>query len=552
MPTAFEISDRYVDELAQIFPTLATSLGVPGRHDRWGMFGLEGVEAAAAVGRRHRLALEPFLDADDPRERVAARVAVDAIDEDLERVAAGDHLLDLGHMASTFQRFRSVFDVMPVRTVEEREDVVRRLETIDQPINEYRELLTHGINSGQTVARRQVLSVIDQARNLAGSQSSFLQLAEGFGAAERTRLDQAIERARAVYAEFAGWLEDAYLPEAIERDAVGNDRYRRAANRLVGLEVDPAEAYEWGWEEFHRLADELNRVGSSILPDVGWDEVRAFLETDPGGTARSTGELASFVTEVLEEAVEQLSDRHFDVPEDIRPITVQIAPRGGPLGVSYVRPSEDLTRPGGVWYSIGDQTVFPLYQHRSTAYHEGFPGHHLQIATQMYQREKLSRFQRVLAWYPGFGEGWAMYAEVLMGELGYLERPESYFGMLAKQMYRAVRVVVDIGLHLGCEIPSASPIAPGERWSYETAVRFMQVYGFRTPAQAEGDVLRYLGWPGQAIAYKLGEREILSLREDTKRRLGAGFDLKRFHAALLENGQMRLDFLRELAAEQLS
>jgi uncharacterized protein (DUF885 family) len=144
-----------------------------------------------------------------------------------------------------------------------------------------------------------------------------------------------------------------------------------------------------------------------------------------------------------------------------------------------------------------------------------------------------------------------MYAEVLMGELGYLSNPQHYFGMLAKQMYRTARVVVDIGMHLEKKIDRASPIAPGEPWSFETAVEFMRVYGFRTADQARDEVLRYLGWPGQAIAYKLGEREILDIRAETMERLGEDFDLRTFHSTVLDNGSMRLDLLRDVVKERL-
>jgi uncharacterized protein (DUF885 family) len=289
----------------------------------------------------------------------------------------------------------------------------------------------------------------------------------------------------------------------------------------------------------------MERVAEEIRPGVGIDAVKEYLETDPEVTASGTAELVEFVERILGRAVDDLAGVHFDVPAQIRDVTVSIAAPGTPLGAYYLRPSEDFSRPGGVWYSIGEQDVFPLYQHVSTAYHEGFPGHHLQIATAMMRTKQISRFQRLLAWYPGYGEGWGMYAEVLMGELGYLDNPQHYFGMLAKQMYRASRVVVDIGLHLGKDIHESSPIEPGEPWTFETAVEFMQEYGFRTSAQARDEVLRYLGWPGQAIAYKLGEREILSIRDETRTRLGSGFDLRDFHSTVLDHGAMRLDLLRE-------
>ncbi len=554
MTSAFEISSRYVDEYCDLFPVAATYLGVPGRDGEWGDGGgLAAVEEAHALQQSFRTKLEPFLDDPDPRQALAAAVAVASADEHDESFRAGDHFKTVRHMASGFHRLRSVFDVMPTETEDDWADIVSRLETIDKPVADYQNLLREGISRGLVNARRQVDSLASQAEALAGDASSFLDIlgkAESAGHMSE-RLRSAVDHARAQAAAFADFLRTEYLPAASVEDASGPEEYQRAADRLVGIDIDPDEAYEWGWEEFHRLLSEMQKIGELIVPGGTFGEVKDFLETDPDGLAHSTDELVQFVKRILEEAVEDLAGTHFDVPDIIRPLTVQIAPPGGPLGVYYMGPSEDFSRPGGVWYAIGDQNEFPLYQHRSTAYHEGFPGHHLQIATARYHGENLSRFQRLLTWYPGYGEGWGMYAEVLMGELGYLESPKSYFGMLAKQMYRAARIVVDIGLHLGKTVADSSPIGAGDVWTFEAAVEFMKVYGFRTPAQAEAEVLRYLGWPGQAIAYKLGEREILSIRKETQDRLGDGFDLAAFHAVVLENGSMRLDMLRDVVRDRL-
>ena len=554
VPTAFEITDRYVDELCERNPLLATSLGVQGHDHEWGdVFGLPGIEALNDLARRYRAELDPHRDDPDPRQSLAARVTVASLDEQLSAHEAGDHFRDLRHLGSPFHQIRSIFDVMPSDTAEDWENITRRLETIDRAYGDYQDRLAEGVRRGIVVAERQVRSIIDQAAKVAGPGGSLLAIAAKAEAAGHLneRLERALYHARTAAGEFARWLQTAYLPHATPEDGVGEDRYRRQADRLVGLAIDPHETYEWGWEEFGRLLAEMARAGERILPGSSILEVKQHLESDPDGLAYSTDDLKAFVAEALARAVDDLAGTHFEVPDVIRPITVNIAPPGRPLGVYYLRPSEDFTRPGGVWYSLGGQQVFPLYQHVSTAYHEGFPGHHLQIATAMYHRDELSRAQRTLVWYPGYGEGWAMYAEVLMGELGYLEDPRHYFGMLAKQMYRAARVVVDIGLHLGKAIPESSPIAPGGVWDFETAVEFMRVYGFRTQAQAEAEVLRYLGWPGQAIAYKLGERELLDIRAETSERLGPAFDLKRFHEAVLTGGAMRLDMLRRVIRERL-
>ncbi|HET9260117.1 MAG TPA: DUF885 domain-containing protein [Acidimicrobiia bacterium] len=554
MSNVFEIADRLVDDLCAVSPVLSTMLGLPGSDDRWGNdLGLAGLDERRAIRARYEPQLTPHLEDPDPKDRLAARVILGSFSEAEEADRSGDHFRDLRHMASPFHRIRSIFDMMPTGTADARDNIVKRLETIAEPLADYRTLLGEGISSGMTVARRQVESVIAQTRRMSEDPTSLGVIVDKLDSEglKNNALAEAVVSARAAISEFGDWLEQHYLPKAVERDAVGRDVYLRAADRLVGMAIDPEEAYAWGWMEFARLHAEMERVAEEIRPGAGFEAVKDHLETDPEVTAAGTDELVAFVEERLRQAVDDLAGSHFDVPDLIKPLTVSIAPPGTPLGAYYTRPSEDFARPGGVWYSIGSQDVFPLYQHVSTAYHEGFPGHHLQIATAMIRKQQISRFQRLMTWYPGYGEGWGMYAEVLMGELGYLSNPQHYFGMLAKQMYRTARVVVDIGLHLEKEIDGSSPIAPGHPWSFESAVELIRVYGFRTADQARDEVLRYLGWPGQAIAYKLGEREILEIRTETRNRLGGEFDLNAFHSTILDNGAMRLDLLREVVAEHL-
>lgn len=551
--TAFELASDLVDDIVAVNPTLATSLGLPGANHLWGgSFGPVGIAESVGIYERYEPRLSQ-IESDEPRQRLAVRVMQGAVAETRASFEAGDQFRELRHLGSPLHRMRSIFDVMPTSTNADRADIVARLQTMGQPLDDYRDLLSEGMAENIIVARRQVESVLRQVRRMAEDPASFGAIATKVAASgiDAAPVEAASLQARAALSAFADWLETEYLPGAGQEDAVGADVYTRAADRLVGIAVDPDEAYVWGWEEFGRLRDEMQRVADTIVPGASVEEVKEHLETSTETTVAGTDALLDFVERTLETAVDDLAGSHFDVPDLIRPLTVQLAPPGTPLGVYYMRPSEDFSRPGGVWYSIGSQEVFPLYQHVSTAYHEGFPGHHLQIATAMSQSEEISRFQRLLTWYPGYGEGWGMYAEVLMGELGYLEDPRYYFGMLAKQMYRTARVVVDIGLHLGKTIDPSSPLAPDEPWTFDSAVRFMREYGFRTPEQARDEVLRYLGWPGQAIAYKLGEREILAIRDATRHRLGPEFDQKVFHTTVLNHGAMRLDLLRETVSERL-
>ena len=209
----------------------------------------------------------------------------------------------------------------------------------------------------------------------------------------------------------------------------------------------------------------------------------------------------------------------------------------------YTRPSEDFSRPGRTWYPTLGKTRFPLWGEVSTAYHEGVPGHHLQLAQFTYRGVELSRFQRLAAAIPGCTEGWALYAERLMGELGYLDNPDYELGMLRAQAFRAMRVIVDIGVHVGLPIPSTEEYHPGETWTPELMLPFAVEHGREPEDFLRSEVDRYLGWPGQAICYKVGEVAWLAIREDAKARAGANFDLKGFHTRALNLGPMGLDQL---------
>ena len=222
-----------------------------------------------------------------------------------------------------------------------------------------------------------------------------------------------------------------------------------------------------------------------------------------------------------------------------------ISPPGGAAAMYYTGPSEDFSRPGRTWYPTQGRTTFPLWREVSTCYHEGVPGHHLQVAQVKYLAKELSRFQRAFGYISGHGEGWALYAERLMGELGYLDDPAYELGMLGAQAMRAVRVIVDIGMHLELAIPMSERYHPGETWTGALALPFVIERSCEPEDFMRSEVDRYLGWPGQAISYKVGERVWLEARADAQRRHGSEFDLKRFHSYALDLGGMGLGPLRD-------
>jgi uncharacterized protein (DUF885 family) len=216
-----------------------------------------------------------------------------------------------------------------------------------------------------------------------------------------------------------------------------------------------------------------------------------------------------------------------------------IAPSGGAAAQYYTGPSEDFSRPARTWYPTLGRSVFPIWGEVSTCYHEAVPGHHLQVGQIRYLKDRLIRFQRHV-FNTGHGEGWALYAERLMDELGYFANPEQRLGFLHSQLLRALRVVVDIGIHLELTIPAGDSFHPGERWTPELGLEFLLSRGRHGADFLRSELDRYLGWPGQAICYKVGERRWLEARAEARRRQGAGFDLKRFHTGALALGPLTL------------
>ncbi len=486
-------------------------------------------------------------------DRLAIDLAKETLDEEASFFEHNDHLRNLNPIASALQTLREIWDHMGAETEEDWTNIVYRIERLPAAIEGYRTSLDEGRRKGLAVAERQVRAGVEQCRVSASGNSRLTKLLDAherqYGAGSvQTRLESAVTDARVAFGGLADYLAETYATDAAEKDGVGAERYVRAAYEFLGTEIDPVETYQWGWEQIAELAAQMKAVAAEILPGGSMDEVDHLLRTDPERTVPNSAALADVIQGRLDDALERLAGTHFDVPEPIRKVTVNIAPPGGSLGAYYVGPSEDFSRPGSVWWSLTPQGPYPVFDEVSTAYHEGFPGHHLQIGVQVSLADKLSRLHRLWVWKPGAGEGWALYAERFMNELGFFDKPDYVLGWLSGQMLRACRVAIDIGSHLDLIIPEGQPFHPGEPWTFETAVALLVEYAALAKPYAESEVTRYLGWPGQAIAYKVGEKAILEMRREAEQRLGADFDTKAFHARLLEIGPVGLDLLRKEVA----
>jgi uncharacterized protein (DUF885 family) len=354
-------------------------------------------------------------------------------------------------------------------------------------------------------------------------------------------LADAAAQAHRGYQEIARYLREDYAPRAAERDGAGAERYALAARLSLGADIDLAEAYEWGWAELGRIEAELAAEAAKVSPGASLDEAAAALNEAEYVTG--TGAYLAWLQDRHDEAIERLDGVHFDIAPALRRVEVVLA-RGSTSGAAYYTPpSEDLARPGRTWWPLGgrgDEDRFETWSELSTVFHEGVPGHHLQAGAAKMAGDRLSRFARTTS-VSGHGEGWALYAERLADELGWFERPGTRLGMLSGSALRAVRVVIDIGVHLDLPLPD------GTRWTFGRACEMLREHGRAEPYRVQPEVIRYFGWPGQAISYKLGERGWLAAREQAMRR--PGFDLKRWHTAALSLGPIGLDALTEELAK---
>ncbi|SDU87395.1 DUF885 domain-containing protein [Jiangella alkaliphila] len=545
--TVDEIADAYVDEYAALDPYTATYAGLSGYDDQSTDLSPDGFAQRRALAERTLAALETATAADE-RERVAGAAMRERLSLDVEMDEAGLNR-SLNVIESPMHWTRETFDLMPTDTDEQWANIAARMRAVPATLEQYRATMDADIAAGLPPARRQVLAVAEQAARVA--DTFFTGLAAGGPDALRADLDAAAAAASEAFRAFGGYLGETAAPAAREQDAVGRDVYAVASRYFLGAAVDLDETYEWGVAELARLEAELAEVAQDIVPGGTVDDAVAALDADPARKITGTDGLQSWMQKLSDRTIEAMNGVHFDIPEPIRRLECRIAPTQEG-GIYYTSPSDDFSRPGRMWWSVPEGVEeFSTWRETTTVFHEGVPGHHLQVSQVMYRREVLNRWQRLLCWVSGHGEGWALYAERLMADLGFLDDPGDRLGMLDSQTFRAARVVVDIGFHLGKDVPASLVAAdglPAGRWTPESAYTFMRAH-CRMPAEfLRFEVDRYLGWPGQAPSYKIGERIWLAARDDARRRKGDAFDLREFHRAALDLGSLGLDPLREALA----
>lgn len=527
---------------AALDPVAAGMQGLTGVFGAATDYSPDGFAARAELIAATLAALEPMsptsaadrLAAGFLRERLEAQLAWHQLNEPLRLVRA-----PIGPISSV----RDSVDLLPRDGDDAWRNITARLAAIPVMFASWRASLDAGLAQGLTAARRQAVQAAVAADYCTGSHDSLVaSYGDGPLAAE---LAAAVAQAYQGYADMARYLREDYAPRATEVDAVGAERYAVAARLSLGADIDLKEAYDWGWAELARIEAEMTAEADAVRPGATVEEATVIL--NESAYVISEDAYLAWLQDRHDWAIEQLNGVHFDIPAPLRRIEVVLA-RGSTSGAAYYTgPSEDLTRPGRTWWPLGGRDPrgrFETWSELSTVFHEGVPGHHLQVGAAKTAGDQLSRFAKT-NFVSGHGEGWALYAERFADELGWFTEPGTRLGMLGGSAFRAARVVIDIGVHLDLPLPD------GSRWTFDKSCEVLGKAGRGEPHRIQAEVVRYFGWPAQAISYKLGERGWLAARAEAMRR--PGFDLKRWHTAALSLGPIGLAGLADaLAGADLS
>lgn len=530
----FEISDVFIDQSAALSPMECTYLGNGLNQDKLDDFSIQGAELNANLVRETLKKLSAMKPIDEI-DRIAQAVMIERLESGLALHDSQESFVLWNVLTSPPSNVRSIFELMPKVTAQDFDNIAKRLAAVDGAYKSWCQTIMTIAQNGKTTAQRQVKGVIEQLQGYAnGGYSTMCKNFDPTG--QYPAIHEAAKLAEKAAAETAEFLLVNYLPIANPNDAVGAERYAVWSRYFTGATLDLKATYEWGQSELKAINERMWQLAELIKPGAKTlREVADVLDHDPKYKIVGKENVVKYLQDFTDAAITRLDGEFFEIDPRVKTCEARLAPEGSASAPYYNPPSEDLSRPGTTWLPMLGKNEVSYWHLVSTWYHEAVPGHHLQFGTAAVEKDRLTRFQRTSAWISGYGEGWALYAERFMNELGAFDEPGIEMGYLSAQALRAARIVVDIGMHLGYTDSN------GEVWNAESSRKLLNEQALLDEDHSRSETDRYLGWPGQAISYKVGERVWMNTREDAKARLGAGFNMKKFHSYALKIGPMGLD-----------
>ena len=522
-------------------PERATAYGDYRYNSQLGQYSL------AEIARQHAEA-DDFLarlkaiptDGMSDKDLLSHRILEKRLEREDVNYALKNYEMPVNQQNGVHTRLADLPNAVPFDSVPHYRDYISRLQQIPRVLEQTTEVMRQGEKDGLMPPKLVLEKLPGQCDGIIAA-NPFLEPTRKFPAefsdADKKRLTDEITKAVnndvfPAYKKFAEFLRTEYDPKgrpelAIETLADGKRRYVEAVKTMTTVNTPPADIHEIGIKEVERVAAEMTKLAQS----QGYKDLASFLEgvnNDPKWRPTSEQQILDDYKKYIHQMEPKLPELFGLLPKS--PVTVEPIPDFAKAAAThYVQGTPDGKRPGRVIVAVSNPTKRTLIDDEAVAYHEGVPGHHLQISIAQTLQD-LPKF-RLHAFYPAYAEGWALYSEELGKEIGFYKDPVSDYGRLNSEMLRAVRLVVDTGIH-------------DKKWSRETVIDYMHANDINDAlAQTEAD--RYIAWPGQALAYKMGQLTILKLRDEAKAQLGNKFDIKAFHDGILNGGAMPLDLLQE-------
>ena len=529
-------------------PEFATILGDLRFNDRWSDFSLAHTAAERKVTedflRRFQAIDTTGFAAED---KLNQQLMVRQLKDNLTSLDLKLNEMPLEQMSGVHIQLAGFVSSIPFDNTKEYEDYLARLNAVPKLFDQTIEVARQGLGDGMMPPKYLLEKVVQQIASIqqpAGMDSVFAEPLKHFpksvSAADQARLKAAIlaaidQQVRPAYAKLGDFVAKDYAPHGRSQPGVwqlpnGDAIYRFDVRQTTTTDKTPAEIHAIGLSEVKRIEGEMTGIAKAQgYPDLA--SFRAALKTNPKVHARSREDILERYRGYLAQMKPQLPKLFGLLPKtDVVVVPVEPFREKEAAGAEYHQGTPDGSRPGQIFVNTGDYANRSVLSIESTAYHEGIPGHHMQISIAQ-TLPKLPPF-RQQAGYTAYIEGWALYAEELGKEVGFYQDPLSYYGHLSDELLRADRLVLDTGVHY-------------KHWTRQQMVDFFHAHSSEDEPSIQAETDRYVTWPSQALAYKMGQLKLLELRARAKQALGDKFDIRAFHDEILGGGALPLDVLEQ-------
>lgn len=526
-------------------PELATTIGDDRYNDRWTDYSLAHVPVVrrAAADFLKRFEALDSRGLDEQRQLSLAMIERQLKDQ-LESIRLKNYEMPMDQITGVQIMLPGFVATIPFDSTRHYEDYLKRLQALPTVLADLKAVSTQGLKDGLMQPKYLLEKVVDQLNQIAapeGVDNVFGQpvahFPDSIPKADQARLRKAIldtvnKQVRPAYRQLARWVAKDYAPHGRVHEGIwslpdGAERYRFAIHTQTTTELSPARIHQIGLDQVKQIEGQMTRIAHQLgFADLS--SFRASIASNPKMFATSREQILDLYRHYIAGMLPELPKLFGHLPTTkLRVQAVEPYREKDAAGAEYHQGTPDGSRPGVVFVDTYDYSHRTLYDIEDTAYHEGVPGHHLQIS--IAQSLPLPPFRQQAA-YNAYIEGWALYAERLAKEVGFYKDPYSDYGRLSGELLRADRLVLDTGVHY-------------LHWTRPQMIAFFHAHpaGGEPDMQAETD--RYVAWPGQALGYKLGQLKFLELRARAKKALGAKFDIRAFHDEMLSGGAMPLDLL---------